>query len=224
MKYKDKATLDSLSIRRKSAWQVGIVLSSIYFYIWYLERNSPEWLRAAFFWGVCVGFPIYCIATDQKRFPEFSLDWENFLQSLYILVWFTVGAAIALGVLALLTQNFNYDGKFMMRFSEYVFWAFLQQIGVQTFLTRRVYRALPKPHLAAFISATLFAMIHLPSPVLVLFCWIGGYFWCLSYIKAPNLYLIALSHGLLAVITLHAVPPLWLHGLRIGPGYWTFTP
>ncbi len=152
------------------------------------------------------------------------MDWENFLKSLSLLVWFTLVATILLAVFALSLNNFNYDGKFMMRVCEYVFWAFLQQIGIQTFLTRRVSRVLPKPIPAALLSATFFSLIHWPNPVLVLFCFIGGFFWCLSYIKAPNLYVIALSHGWLAVIALHAVPPAWLHGLRIGPTYFTFIP
>lgn len=161
---------------------------------------------------------------DQKSFPEFSLDWDNFLRSFSILLWFTLIATLLLIALALSLGNFNYDGKFMARVSEYVFWAFLQQIGFQTFLTRRVHRALPKPYLAAFVSTVLFSLIHFPNPVLMIFCFAGGFFWCLSYIKAPNLYLIALSHGWLAVVALHAVPASWLHGLRIGPGYFTFIP
>ncbi len=216
--------MNSVSARKKSVLQVGFELLAIFFYIWYLERNSPEWARAAFFWGVCVGFPIFCIARDQKSFPEFSLDWENFLKSLSILVWFTCIATILLISFALASHNFNYDGKFMTRVSEYVFWAFLQQIGFQTFLTRRVHRALPKPFLAALVSATLFSLIHFPNPVLMAFCFVGGFFWCLSYIQAPNLYMIALSHGWLAVIALHAIPSAWLHGLRIGPTYFTFIP
>ncbi len=218
------ATLNSASARRKSVFQVGFALLSIFFYIWYLEHHSLDWLRAVFFWGVCVGFPIACVAYDQKAFPEFSLDWDNFLRSFSILLWFTLIATVALTAMALILKNFNYDGKFMTRVFEYVFWAFLQEIGLQTFLTRRVHRALSKPFLAALVSTTLFSLIHFPNPVLMIFCFVGGFFWSYSYIKAPNLYLIALSHGWLAVVALHAVPPAWLHGLRIGPGYFTFIP
>lgn len=139
-----------------------------------------------------------------------------------LLVWFTTGASIALVLLGIATDTFNYDDMFARRVAEYMFWGFLQQIGLQTFLTRRISLAVPSPHLAALISAGLFSFFHLPNVTLMVFSGIGGYFWALAYITAPNLYLNAASHGWLAVLALHCVPPGWLHGLRVGPGYWLF--
>ena len=125
--------------------------------------------------------------------------------------------AIALG-----TGTFNYDGQILKRFSEYVFWAFLQQIGLQIFFTYRMGRIISNPAKAAGVVAVVFSLIHFPNPVLMLFTLIGGFYWSLSYLKAPNLYALAISHGWLAVLALHSIPRSWLHQLRIGPTYWSF--
>ncbi len=207
---------------RRSAVQVCIEIALILAYIWIVERVSPQGFNAVFLWGLVVGFPVACIALDQREFPEFSLDWQAFLNCLRILVWFTVLATGLLTAMSLYFKTFNYDGQFLKRVSEYIFWAFLQQIGLQTFLTHRVGKVVSNRRLAALASSSLFALLHFPNPVLMAFTWVSGFFWALSYLEAPNLYAIAISHGWLAVIALHSVPSSWLHGLRVGPTYWTY--
>jgi membrane protease YdiL (CAAX protease family) len=135
------------------------------------------------------------------------------------LTWFTLAATLALVSLAVWTDTLNYDPTLPRRFAEYLVWAFLQQVGLQTFLTRRMQQVFRHPAAVAFASSVLFALIHLPNPLLMGFTLVGGMFWCLSFQKAPNLYALALSHAWLAVTALVCVPPAWMHQLRIGPDY-----
>ncbi len=208
---------------RKYAFQVATEMFFVFSYIWIVEIYASKWwINAAFLWGLCVAFPIVCIARDQRRFPEFSLDWNHFKRCLRILVWFTLSATVFMVLLSLFLKTFNYDGQLLKRISEYIFWAFLQQIGIQTFLTYRVGKVIDQPKMAALVSASIFALFHFPNPVLMAFTWVSGYFWALSYLEAPNLYAIAISHGWLAVIALHSVPRAWLHSLRVGPTYWSY--
>ena len=208
--------------QRKFAIQVGVELVLLFAYIWIVERRASHAFNAVFLWGFCVGYPVFCIAREQRVFPEFSLDWRAFVRCLKILVWFTVAGTALLVLIALATGNFNYDDKLLTRFSEYVFWAFLQQIGLQTFFTYRVGKVISNPYKAAGVVAVVFSLLHFPNPVLMAFTLLGGFFWSLSYLKAPNLYALAVSHGWLAVLALHSVPRSWLHQLRIGPTYWSF--
>lgn len=208
--------------RKKYALEVILEIFFIFSYIWIVEVRCPNWLRSLYLWVCCVGFPIFCVWRDQRSFPEFSLDWEAFVKCLRILVWFTVAATVVLTGIAFYFKSYSYDDSFLTRVSEYIFWAFLQQIGVQTFLTYRVGKVVRNKRLAALVSSSLFSLFHFPNPVLMVLSWAGGFFWCLSYLESPNLYAIALSHGWLAVVTLHSVPPSWLHRLRVGPSYWTF--
>jgi len=208
--------------QRKFAFQISIEILLIFAYVWIVEGRASPAVNGLFLWGFCVGVPIVCIAREQHVFPEFSLDWKAFTRSLNILAWFTVSGTALLAIIALATETFNYDGQILKRFAEYVFWGFLQQIGLQTFFTYRVGKVISNPYKAACVVAVIFSLIHFPNPVLMIFTLMGGFFWSLSYLKAPNLYALALSHGWLAVLTLHSIPRSWLHQLRIGPTYWSF--
>lgn len=206
----------------RAALEVAVEFSAIFLYIWVIEIRCPAWFRTVFFWLICVGFPLYCIWTEQKTFPEFSLDWDQFVRCLRGIVWFTLAATVLLIAIALHLKNLNYDGQFPGRLADYFFWAFLQQIGLQTFLTTRVRKVLVNRYGTAFVSATLFAFIHLPNTALVIFSWIGAFFWTLSFQQSPNLYALAASHGWLATFSMACVPAPWIHALKIGPGYWKF--
>lgn len=202
--------------------EIIIELFFIFFYIWYLEVNASEWVRGTFFWILCVGFPLLCIWLEQRTFPEFNLGFDSFRDCFRGILWFTLGGTAFLIFLSLYFKNFNYDGIFLTRVCEYFFWAFLQQVGFQIFLTRRAEKCFSNQYYAALFSSTLFASLHAPNLSLVFFSWVGGFFWALIFLRTPNLYMISVSHGWLAVVALYCVPIKWLHGLRIGPGYWNF--
>ena len=199
--------------------QGAFAIGSILFYLWVLQKNTPPAVHVPFLLLVCVGFPILCIALEQRQFPEFRLGWDRFIEGLRGIALFTLIATLALVSLAVWTDTVNYDRILPRRFAEYLLWAFLQQVGLQTFLTRRMQQVFRHPAGVAFASAVLFALIHFPNPVLMGFTLIGGMYWSLSFQKTPNLYALALSHAWLAVTALVCVPPDWMHQLRIGPDY-----
>lgn len=104
----------------------------------------------------------------------------------------------------------------------YPLWALAQQYALQGFVFRRLRARWGSPWAAAG-SAALFSALHYPSAVLMVFTLIVGYDWCRLYERAPNLYTLALSHGWLAMFALIALPAPWMHGLKVGPGYWTWS-
>jgi membrane protease YdiL (CAAX protease family) len=217
--------LNSLSIKIRYAAEVFLELAFIFSYVWYIERNTPDAFRFTFFYGACVAFPLACIALEQRgHFPEFSLDWDVFVRGLRSVVWFTVAGSAFMICVAAYFDSWNYDDNIAGRVFEYVFWSFLQQIGLQTFLTRRFEKIFVNPLWVCAASSTVFALIHFPNPVLMVLTWVGGFFWTWCFLKTPNLYALAVSHGWLAVMAIYCVPVRWLHQLRVGPGYWTFNP
>lgn len=102
----------------------------------------------------------------------------------------------------------------------YPLWGLAQQWALQGFVHRRLCQAWGRRQPAAVASAVLFAALHFPNPVLVVFTLVGGYVWCLLYQREQNLFTLALSHGWLAAIALVSLPPVWIHGLRVGPEFW----
>ncbi len=213
------AILNSLSVRNRSILEISIEIISILFYIWFLEHHSPDAVRAIFFWAICVGFPIFCIAREQNRFPEFSLDWTSMKKSTKSIGAFTLISTVSLAIIGLAINNMRFDEFFYTRLAEYFFWAFLQQVGVQMFLTRRAQKIFKNHYAVSGLVATVFALIHFPNPPLLAFTWIGGFFWSYSFQSVPNLYTLAISHGWCAVIAYYAIPQSWIHHLKVGPTY-----
>ncbi len=92
------------------------------------------------------------------------------------------------------------------------------------YFTNRIGKIFPgRHHLGAGIVATLFALVHLPNPVLMpaTFVFAGGsaYFFLA---RSKNLYFFCFAHLMLSTIVKHLVAvPLIGHGsMRVGPGFW----
>jgi membrane protease YdiL (CAAX protease family) len=102
----------------------------------------------------------------------------------------------------------------------YLIWGLLQQLALQAFVQRRLSGSMPGSRKVALLSATLFASLHFPNPVLAPATLVAGYAWCRLYARTPNLITLACSHATLAILTLLSFPPAWIHQLRVGPRYW----
>jgi hypothetical protein len=102
------------------------------------------------------------------------------------------------------------------------FWALVQQYALQDFVLQRMTEAFPNPRTAALASAGVFAFLHLPNPPLALGTGIIGFVWCRLFQRHPNLFTVSLSHTILAVVLAHSFPRAWLHGMKVGPGYFNF--
>ena len=103
----------------------------------------------------------------------------------------------------------------------YFVWGFLQQLALQAFVHRRLQQSLGRPRLAAVLAALLFGSTHVPNPVLVPATTIAGWIWCRLYMRTPNLWTLAASQAVLALLVLACLPAEWVHHLKVGPGYWS---
>ena len=200
--------------------EIIVEFSAIFIYIWHIQFTESLWIRNTFLLAVCIGFPLLCIFHEKKELAEFSLDGLALVKSVSNIFLFTFSASGFLVFISFYLQEFFLDDKVIARLFEYMFWSFLQQIGLQTFLTRRIQKIISDRYRIAFVSAALFSLIHFPNFILVCLTGIGGFFWVLAYLKTPNLYPLAVSHGWLAVLCYYAIPGRWIHDLKIGPSFW----
>jgi hypothetical protein len=102
------------------------------------------------------------------------------------------------------------------------FWAFVQQYALQAFVLTRLREVYHREHSAALAAAGWFAFLHLPNPPLTIMTFVVGYVWCRLFQRQPNLFTLALSHTILAIVTVHSFPRAWLHSMKVGPGYFNF--
>jgi membrane protease YdiL (CAAX protease family) len=101
----------------------------------------------------------------------------------------------------------------------YVIWAFLQQFILQDFFLLRLLRLMPSPKSAVIVAASLFAIVHLPNPLLTVATLVWGLVACTIFLRYRSLYSLGLIHGILGLCIAVSVPNAIHHHMRVGLGY-----
>ena len=111
---------------------------------------------------------------------------------------------------------------FLRHYGLYAVWAAIQQIVLQWFFLSRSLRLLPDPTSAAALTAGLFAIAHLPNPILTIITLVFGFASCSFYLHYRNLVPLALAHAMLGICIGITVPASVDHNMRVGIGYLTY--
>jgi len=101
---------------------------------------------------------------------------------------------------------------------QYLIWALLQEFILQSFFFTRC-EDLYGSSRAVWISGSLFAAAHLPSPLLMTFTLIGGLLFCEMFRRFRSLYPIGMVHSILGLTVALTMPDSVLHHMRVGIGY-----
>lgn len=150
----------------------------------------------------------------------------NFLCSLWA-VGLSAAIAAAAVLLAERFHTLHAPGTpylFVRHYGVYAVWAWVQQVLLQCFCLSRLMRLLRYAPSAAAIAAVMFAVVHLPSPVLTVVTLTCGMAACLLFLRYRNLYTIALAHAILGTSVAICVPAPIIHNMRIGRSYLTYVP
>ena len=100
----------------------------------------------------------------------------------------------------------------------YVIWALIQEFILQSFFFIR-FEQLYGSSKAVWMAATLFAVAHLPSPVLTVATLVGALFFCEMFRRYRNIYSLGIVHAMLGLTIAFVVPDSLLHHMRVGLGY-----
>ena len=91
-----------------------------------------------------------------------------------------------------------------------------QQIMLQILLVPVLLRLFSRTRIAVVAGAAIFALLHLPNPLLVLFTFVAGTIWISAYFRSRQLAPIILSHLVLAVLAAGLCGE-YIFGMRVGP-------
>ena len=108
------------------------------------------------------------------------------------------------------------------RFGGYAAFCLLQQVALNSYLTNRLLSALRSPLGASLVSGLIFAALHWPNPVLAPLTFIGGAVTARLFAAERNIVPLTLAQAILGSLIWWAFPMAWHHGMRVGPGYYTF--
>jgi len=144
-----------------------------------------------------------------------------------------VALLIAAGAIALAIslQTLNAPrgvSGFIGSFAGYAIWSFFQQFLLQDFVLLRLMRLLPESFAgrtaAALTAAGLFALAHLPSPILTGATLVWGLAACFLFLRYRNLYPLAVAHAIFGITIAITIPRPVDHNMRVGLGYWRYHP
>ena len=98
-------------------------------------------------------------------------------------------------------------------------WALAQQYVMQGFINRRAQMVLGRGWKSVLVTASIFALLHMPNLNLVWLTLVGGIVWAAAYQLRPNLFALAISHTLTSMILARALPNIWVNSMRVGLKY-----
>lgn len=153
-----------------------------------------------------------------------GLRSTNFFRSFWIVAAALLVAVIAIALAAGLGTLRLPNGviAFVATYCAYSIWSGVQQFLLQGYFLLRIRRLVQNQRDAAMMAATLFAIAHVPNPILSPLTLLWGFAACLLFLRYRNLYTLAIAHAILGITVAMTIPGHIDHNMRVGLGYLTY--
>jgi hypothetical protein len=104
----------------------------------------------------------------------------------------------------------------------YSIWALFQQFMLQSFFYLNLEALLRSEDKAAWATAALFAVAHIPNPVLAPATFVAGLAFVRLFQRARNIYPLGIAHALLGLSIAIAAPHALIRNMRVGASYFHY--
>src|SRR5258705_2723256 len=165
-------------------------------------------------------FVLYAHREYGESPKQLGFRLDNFFDAAKILVLPTVAAILLVLFFSWLASGYQLAPRAPRgRFLFVPFWALFQQYILQGYINRRAQMVFGKGMTSVVFVALLFALVHLPNPLLTVLTFLGGVCWAAVYQRRPNLFALALPASAVSLMLALFVPPNLISSLRVGFKY-----
>lgn len=206
---------------RRRAWEAGelaVGYGLILAVIW-TPRPVQSWL----YW-TALAWVALSISRSFPGWKAMGFSISGFWRSLWIVGLALLLAGVA-AVVASRLHTLHHPGgavAWVRSFGGYAVWALVQQLLLQGYFLLRLLRLVPNANFAAILAATIFALAHLPNPILTPVTLLWGLAACFVFLRFRNLWTLAMAHAIFGICLAVTIPAPVLHNMRVGLGYLTY--
>jgi membrane protease YdiL (CAAX protease family) len=206
--------------RLVALWEVVSLVVSAMVAEWAVATFSDRAkLVAAIPIGLGLSLMVFSHRQRRESLRDLGFRWDNFWAAVRLL---SIPTVIAVALIVLSNWVFN-DGlasrPVRVRLLVVPLWALFQQYALQGYINRRAHIAVDSGLIAPLLVGIVFAILHLPSPLLASITLIAGIIWASIYQKQPNLFALAVSHTVISWTLSLFIPNSLAQHLRVGFKY-----
>ena len=212
-------TARAIGERSLAGWEIASV---------FISFLITEWIVLALGGKVLAAIPLiaafgYILVSHRlhgETLRDLGFRMDNFWPALLLLAIPTVLALVCFLVIGWSAGGWRLSLLWSRpRYLLLPFWALAQQYVTQGFINRRAQTVFGKGWKSVLITASIFALLHMPNLNLVWLTLVGGIVWAAIYQIRPNLFALAVSHTLTSMILARALPNIWVNSMRVGLKY-----
>ena len=192
---------------------IGYIL--ILLLVWVPKPAQPAVYWITFTWIAVV------TVLSRPSLLALGLGFTGLRKSLWFLYAAVLLAGCAIGVASLLhtLQRLFGIGIYSWHLWAYLVWALVQQFILQDYFLIRLLRLMPSTTTAIATAAGLFALVHIPNPVLTIATLFFGFAACWIFVRHRNLYPLALAHCILGTTIAATFSSTLNRHMLVGIGY-----
>lgn len=205
--------------RSLAAWEIISVFISFLITEWIVLALGGKFL-AAIPVAAAFGYILLSHRLRGETMRELGFRVDNFVPALRLLAIPTVGAVGCFLFIGWSKGGWHLDMLWSRpRYLLLPVWALAQQYVCQGFINRRAQTVFGKGWKSVLVTASIFALLHMPNLNLVWLTLVGGLVWAATYQLQPNLFALAISHTVTSMILARALPNIWVNSMRVGLKY-----
>lgn len=199
--------------------ELAALLGYLFSYIWIIApmtHGRAQWPAYVLFVACTIGSHVL----RRESLDDLGLRFDNFRRSLaeaLVMITPTILVVFAFGLVRGETQHMSPRNMAISVLGLFP-WALFQQYGLVAVFGRRLRLLSEKPFVTDVGCAIIFALLHLPNPLLMSVTFGAGYCMSVLFRRSPNLFALALAHALASSFIHHSLPFAMTLSMSVGPG------